>query len=126
MSIRICLSLIVTLLLSFSFLQSVNTEPPDVDSEQINPDGTGWKVRSDWNSTNTAHAQASISRYSKFTALGIPYTEISELSTFSVTEKNSNNQINTGGYDLDTGHGENKNGRFEGHTSENNYHVDKY
>lgn len=119
------LSIIVILIFSFSFLQSVITEPPDVDSEQIDQDGTGWKVRSDWNDTRTAHAHASISRYSKFTDLAIPYTEISELSTFSVTEKNSNNQLNKGEFDLDTGHGECDSGRFEGHTSDSCYHLDK-
>lgn len=123
---RICLSFIFILFFSFSFSQSVITEPQDVDSEQIDQDGTGWKVRSDWNSTRTAHAHASVSRYSKFTKLAIPYTEISELSTFSVTGKNSNNQINKGEYDLETGHGEDKNGRFEGHTTDNCYHLDKY
>ena len=126
---KIYLSIIITLIFSFSFLQSVITEPPDVDSEQIDQDGTGWKVRSDWNNTRTAHAHASISRYNKVIvqppAFVIPYTEVSELSTYSVTEKNSNNQLNKGKFDLETGRGECDSGRFEGHSTDSCYHLDR-
>ena len=52
-------------------------------SEKLNPDGSGWKVQWDWNYPQNAQATASISKNSGRTRFGIPYTEVSESSTYS-------------------------------------------
>ncbi len=87
-------------------------------AEEVNPDGTGWKVHWDWNEVQTASATASISKNTGRSDLCVPYTDVFQLASYSTKALNSNNEVNRGARSLCTGKTGPDNDTYEGHESD--------
>lgn len=110
--------LFLTTVFAFAMVTYVNANRQGGYSEEVNPDGTGWKVHWDWNEVQTASATASVSKSTGRNYLCVPYTDVLQVACYSTKALNSNNEQNTGVRYLSTGKTGPENERYEGHESD--------
>ncbi len=109
---------LLAVILAIATVTYVNANGQGGYAEELNPDGTGWKVHWDWNEVQTASATASIYKDTGRNVLCIRYTDVLQFASYSTKALNSNNEENTGVRYLWTAKTGPENETYRGHESD--------
>ncbi len=92
--------LLLTVILVIATVTYVNADRREIIEQDMNPDGTGWKVHLQSNLVETATVFLYLNKSTGRNRLCIRYTDVVQVAKFETTELNSNNQINKGAWSL--------------------------
>ena len=93
--------------------------------EQLNPDGTGWKVHWDHNDESTAQATASVAKYRTTYDYTHPF-EATETAVISASQLDSNGNLHRGSYSLWTYHRDWESELYVGRKNKSRFQVIRY